>query len=462
MRARLTLWLALASALLLLFLSASYLLYARHELEGRFAASLDRLTPEAAILERRGAPLDELRAAIEFHNASVTQSGAISERIEAWLLDSHGRVVWRIGPPRRPKHSLFALAPPLVPPIPPLDDPGGWRTRAVSWHGQKLLLALPWHRSQADLRAQALALALLSLLVTGGAALGAWTLVGKTLRPIDALALQAADSARTSPLMERREPLRPTSRDREMQHLVFTLNAMLDRVRESALSKERFHTSASHELRTPLAALSGHLGVALSRERSAADYRLALEEAERQTNRLSKLTGDLLLLNRLQTAASAPPKERLDVAETCDIALQRAGKTIAARGLRVVDELEPLEVEAPPSHVEILLGNLVENAAKYARTGGAMGVTIEGSSSSVRVWNECEPAQWAALQSELPRLFEPFYRPDAARASATGGNGLGLAICRSVAEANGWSLLIEAQEPLFALRVFFGTTMGES
>lgn len=76
-----------------------------------------------------------------------------------------------------------------------------------------------------------------------------------------------------------------------MTNLISTLNEMLDNVREAALSKERFHTSASHELRAPLQALSGHLGVALSRERSVTEYRSVLEEAAHQTTRLGKLTG---------------------------------------------------------------------------------------------------------------------------------------------------------------------------
>lgn len=465
MRARLTLWLALVFAFFMIFLSAGYLLYARGQTEQDFAASLDQIAPESARLARRGATLDELRAAIEAHNARVSQSGAISEGVEAWLLDPQKRLVWRVGPPR-PLHHVDekhdgahqdeehqGVSTRI---IPPLADPSGWRTRQVKWRGQRLLLGLPLRRARGELRGQALALGTLSLLVTGAAALGAWALVGKTLAPIGALAQQARQTA-ASPVrvLELRAPLRPTSLDREMTDLVSTLNAMLDNVREAALSKERFHTSASHELRTPLQALSGHLGVALSRERDAAQYRSALEEAARQTARLNKLTGDLLLLNRLQTAASAPSKERVDVAEVCDIALQRAQRTIEARSLKVAGQLESLWVQAAPSHVEILLGNLVENAAKYARQGGRIGIEIEVAACALRVWNEGDATQWAALENQLPRLFEPFYRPDVARARDTGGNGLGLAICQTIAEVNRWTLTIQSDAGRFEVRVGF-------
>lgn len=465
MRARMTLWFALLIAFFMIFLSGAYWLYASRELENHFAASLDRISPETIQLARRGAPLKELGEAIRAHNVSVTQSGAISEVVEAWLVDGNRKVLWHFGAPhlphpqdedgskrkdRRPLHDeRFHF-------IPPLDDPSGWRTREIKWQGQRLLLSLPWRRAQRDLQTQGVALIALSLLVTGAAAFGAWVLVGQTLRPIGALAEQARRNAQSPlELMERRAPLQPTSRDEEMLNLVATLNAMLDNVREAALSKERFHTSASHELRTPLQALGGHLGVALSRERSADEYRQALEEANRQTLRLSKLTGDLLLLNRLQTAANAPHREDVDVAEMCDIALQRAERVIEARNLKVVDQLEPLEVEGEPSHIEILLGNLVENAAKYARSGGTLGIEIQGESRSIRVWNECDAAQMRALEGERERLFEAFYRPDTARAGETGGNGLGLAICQSLAQTNGWKLSIAAEHSLFAVTVQF-------
>lgn len=144
----------------------------------------------------------------------------------------------------------------------------------------------------------------------------------------------------------------------------------------------------------------------------------------------------------------------------CDIALQRAQKRIEARELIVVDNLEALEVEAPPSHVEILLGNLVENAAKYAWRGGEIGVTISSSARRVQVWNEIHPEQAPVLKSEAARLFDPFYRPDQSRTSETGGNGLGLAICQTIAGANGWQLEIEVEEKLFRVCVVLGAQQG--
>jgi signal transduction histidine kinase len=494
MRARMTWSLALSMALFISLLSAIYLLDTRRNLERSFDASLDRIELECTSLIQRGASRNQIKAQIEVHNAQVTQSGAISEGVEIWLLNAAGKPVWRYGPPRpprgRPGHQdgrpdrRQGDGPPYDkrrregggrdergpdnggsindrPPLrsfPPFDEPREWRSRSVKWKGETLVLGLPWHRAHHDLERQAAALAILSLLISGAAAFGAWILVGKTLRPIDDLTEQARQAGSVpTQLLERRAPLQPTSSDQEMQNLVSTLNQMLDNVHEAALSKERFHTSASHELRTPLQALAGHLSITLSRDRDATQYKEAVQEAALHTARLSKLTRDLLLLNRVQTGGSGLHTESVDVTEMGDIALQRAEKTIDARALHMVSQWEPLEIEAAPSHVEILLGNLVENAAKYCRAGGIIGLEIEAKNRMVRVWNECDEEQYRALQSDIPRLFEPFYRPDSARSSDTGGNGLGLAICHSIAEANGWNLSIETVNGQFQVCVHFAS-----
>ena len=119
----------------------------------------------------------------------------------------------------------------------------------------------------------------LVVLVVG---IGAWFVVGKTLSPIRRLAHQAANASAEK--LDAR--LDAPSQDAEVLELVNTLNGFLTRMEETVETKGRFYAAASHELRTPLQALSGHLELALSRERSAEDYKAALEEAKKQSSRL--------------------------------------------------------------------------------------------------------------------------------------------------------------------------------
>ncbi|RYG64300.1 HAMP domain-containing protein, partial [bacterium] len=322
--------------------------------------------------------------------------------------------------------------------VPPLEDGSNWRHMELKSGEDTLVLGVPWFRNIGQLRSQMFSLLFLGFLSSTAAAIGAWFLVGKVLSPIEKLADQASGLAQEDSFEGR---LSATSSDLEMRHLTSTLNEMLQVLGESARSKERFHAAASHELRTPLQALSGHLQVALSRFRSAEEYRVALEEAGRQTERLSSLTRDLLMLNQLQMATSRPPHELVDVTEIVAQSIDRTVPNLESRAITVQEDLKPCEIETAPSHVEMLTRNLVENAVKYAVNGGQISFAL--NEREFTVWNQTGTL---LEDTNLGRLFEPFYRPDASRHSSTGGNGLGLSICRAICEANGWEITLQSEE----------------
>jgi signal transduction histidine kinase len=302
-----------------------------------------------------------------------------------------------------------------------------------------LVIFQSWWAVMHEQAALKLGLLLLSLFAVAAVAGGVWLLVGRTLSPIHRLAVQAS-AASVENLQVR---LKAPSRDAEVVDLVDTLNGLLSRLAETAAVKGRFYAAASHELRTPLQALSGHLEVALSRERSAEEYETFLQEAHRQTGRLTSLVKDLLLLHQLDSAPPRP-QEPVDLAEVCDGVLSHLVPLIDARELRLKANLSPgVVILAAPTHAEILIRNLVENAAKYAATGGEVTVSLTACDPETRleVFNECPPVPgW-----NPEKLFEPFYRPDTARNTRTGGNGLGLAICRAIATANGWTVRLEQE-----------------
>ncbi len=281
-------------------------------------------------------------------------------------------------------------------------------------------------------------LVLSGTLAVGAAALLAWVLVGRTLRPLVMLADQAGGAS--SDFLPLR--LSAPSSDEEIHHLVDTLNSLLTRLQENVRMREQFYMAAAHELRTPLAVLSGSIEVALSRPRSPAEYVETLTDLEGEARRLITLAESLLTLNRLQAQNGTDDEETIDVSQTINASRATLATVIRQRGLCWEPEVltDPALVSAPAPHVNMLIRNLLENAARYASPGGLVRVAVAetGGTVRVRIFN----AYLDPLSLPYEKLTEPFFRADASRGSTTAGNGLGLAICHRLSQLNRWRLSI--------------------
>lgn len=309
--------------------------------------------------------------------------------------------------------------------------PREWRSNHIKHRGYTLAVALPWSQMKKNLRERTQTLLLLGGVVVILSSIGAWLLVGRTLSPLDGLTQQASAASTESLSVQLETP----SSDAEMVRLVATLNDLLNRLSQTAQAQGRFYAAASHELRTPLHGLSLLQEVALSRTRSAQEYADALTQSHAQTQRLTRLVQDLLLLNQLDMDSSHPDPVLLDLADICEGELAHLQPLVAKKSLQIEAPLPPTcEMTAPWTHITMLLRNLMENAVKYASPGGK--VEVQATPNRVSIWNECD----VAADFEAEKYFEPFYRPDASRNSQTGGNGLGLSICRAICETNGWQL----------------------
>lgn len=250
------------------------------------------------------------------------------------------------------------------------------------------------------------------------AALGAWLIVGRTLGPLRSLSKQA-ETAHGGRLVS------PSS-DVEMTELVSTINHLLDRMEATTDAKTQFYAAASHELRTPLQALNGHIETALSKDRPEEEYRMALVEAQKQTQRLTRLTHDILLLHQLQ-AQNLSAEERADLSDSVRVTLAEMAPLIEARSLSLSTDFASSElVPARQSYCDVCVRNLIENAARYATSPGQISVSLDSTKLVVR--NDCI----IAPGTDLEKWFEPFV--------STAGNGLGLAVCRAAAQANGWTV----------------------
>jgi len=311
-----------------------------------------------------------------------------------------------------------------------------------------LSLWINYQEGPLDVSPDSRGLSIISAAAVVAVALGSWLLVGRTLSPIRALSRQAAAASAN----DAETRLVAPSQDLEMCELVSTLNGFLDRIREASEEKTRFYAAASHELRTPLQALSGHLEVALAQARSVDECLATMQEAFDQTQRLVSLVEAILLLHQLQ-ASIYSVREPVCLSTEIDDQIQSIQPLVEARRLRLSACIEPgVVVPSIPMHVSVLVRNLVENAARYSVESGDIKILLATSAgrAEFRIEN-----QFGSISMDRARLYEPFYRLDPSRSAKSGGNGLGLAICRAVVKANHWTLDIDLQPSSVVATVAF-------
>jgi signal transduction histidine kinase len=275
-----------------------------------------------------------------------------------------------------------------------------------------------------------------TLLVVGGpVALLLASIVGSglaafALRPVERMRRRAA--AITASPAGRRLPVPPAND--EIGRLGRTLNAMLDRL-DAAFARERaFVSDASHELRTPLAILRTELELALRGARDREALEAAVSSAAEETDRLSELAEDLLVIARSDQGALPIRRERLyadDLLET--LARRFATRSRAERRPLHAEPAPGVQLEGDPARLEQALANMVENALRHGR--GEITLSARALDSQVQLHVRDHGPGFPP--EFLPTAFERFSRADEAR--SRGGTGLGLAITAAIAAAHGGS-----------------------
>jgi heavy metal sensor kinase len=287
-----------------------------------------------------------------------------------------------------------------------------------------------------------------SLLIVGSitllvSPLGGYWLAGRATRPI----AQIIDTtARLHPSsLEERLPLRGT-RD-ELDRLSATINGFLDRIARYLEQNREFTSNAAHELRSPLAAIQNSLEVALNADRSPEEYHELLSEILDECGGLRNLVNQLLLLAESDTArlqASETPVQ-LDtiVRKACDMFMGVA--EAASIDLRIV-VLERCRVMGDAGRLRQVVNNLVDNAIKFTRHGGAVSLRLWHSNSDGLVRLSVRDTGSGIPAHDVPHIFDRFYRGDKARQRdrRSTGTGLGLAICQSIVTAYGGRIEVES------------------
>jgi signal transduction histidine kinase len=217
---------------------------------------------------------------------------------------------------------------------------------------------------------------------------------------------------------------------------------MLASLQQASDAQQRFVSDASHELRAPLTIIQANLDLLERMPALPAEERAEiLGEASRETHRLSQLVADLLALARAD-AGIALQRRRVELDR---VLLEAVGDARhLARGQRLeIDALEPVVVSGDPDRLRQLLLALLDNAVKYTPAGGRIGVALARDSTNARLTVSDDGVGIPA--TDLPHVFDRFYRADPARSRDPGGTGLGLPIARWIVEQHGGDITVTSE-----------------
>jgi two-component system OmpR family sensor kinase len=258
------------------------------------------------------------------------------------------------------------------------------------------------------------------------ASLAGYGLAAAALRPVETMRSRAAGvtAAETGVL-----PV-PPARD-EISRLAVTLNDMLGRLGLALEHERRFVADASHELRTPIALLRTELELALRRPRSPDELRFALGSALEETERLSRLAEDLLLLARAEEGSLPLRTQRTELGPLFENVERRFAARAQTAGRTVRAEATSAVLDVDPDRVAQALDNLVENSLSY----GAGDVVLFTEPRDGVIELHVTDRGPGFDEVFLSRAFERFSQADEARGG--GGAGLGLSIVQLIAAAHG-------------------------
>jgi two-component system OmpR family sensor kinase len=263
----------------------------------------------------------------------------------------------------------------------------------------------------------------------------AWLVIGWSLgRVLGRLGSVARTIAERG--IESREPIPTAGVPTEVGPLVAAMNVLIGRLQEALEQQRRFVSDAAHELRTPLTALR----LQIENLRAAATKTdSAYAELGGGIARATALVDQLLTMARFEVSAEPAQQERLDLSA---LVTQCVADHIPIASRKNVDLgltlREPAEMWGVSAELKILFGNLIDNAVRYTPPGGVVDVSVRHRDGTAIV--EVTDTGCGVSPSELPRLFDRFYR---AAPADIPGTGLGLSIVDAIAKRHGLAVTVE-------------------
>ncbi len=265
---------------------------------------------------------------------------------------------------------------------------------------------------------------------------GGWWMVSRAIRPIADISTAAAKIS-GGDLSQR---INVAETESELGRLATVLNSTFARLDTAFTQQRQFTSDAAHELRTPVSVMLTQAQTTLNRERSAAEYREAVESCQRAAQRMRRLIESLLELAKLD--AGQQPMKRLpfDLGQTARDCAALVGPLAEQRRVKISCDVPALNCTGDSDRLSQVVTNLVTNAITYNKENGE--VRIGGSAKNGSVILTVSDTGMGIAAEDLPHVFDRFYRADKSRTS--GNTGLGLAISKAIVEAHGGEIEVSS------------------
>jgi signal transduction histidine kinase len=308
--------------------------------------------------------------------------------------------------------------------------------RFIGW----VVIGLPIERIQdsMDNLIKVLAVSILFAVVLVGSA--SYILTKRALSPINQITRKATRISYSN-LSERIEVANPED---ELGRLTEVLNNLLDRLEKAFESQKEFLADAAHELKTPLSTLRAYWEGELNNPKISLDLKEKMVQDIETISRLSHLINNLLLLSQTESIRSNFEFSEVKMDDLIREVVADV-EVLAEMKQQTIDivELPPTTVYGDQARLYQLFFNIIDNAAKYTPENGKIWISLRPVNSFITV--EVRDNGSGIPKEQLPHIFQRFYRVQKDRSRSTGGSGLGLSICKLIADSHGGHIEVESE-----------------
>ena len=230
----------------------------------------------------------------------------------------------------------------------------------------------------------------------------------------------------------------------ELGQLALTFNEMMNRLENSFAQMRQFSSDASHELRTPLTVLKGQNELILSKQRKPEEYQEVISSNLEEINYMSKVLEDLFVLSKSDENQVNLDYKPVDLRALVEEVCKHAEILAEEKNIKIIIAfLEPIEIKGDEVRLRQMVWNVLQNGIKYTQQGGELKISLQNEVDFALL--TIQDTGIGIPEEDLPLIFNRFYRVDKARTRDEGGSGLGLSICRQIAEAHKGKIEVESK-----------------